>query len=219
MRRLLAGLGATALFLGACAATPPPGSDVPASSTAPAASAASGEAAVPGQPLAATDVLEAMRDSTRPGGVPEELQTDDIAAAVADLVWTFDGQPWDTIVAGGSCGGDDCMLELAGSQEGTAGEDVWVFEVQPQTGAVSVASADLHAVPADRIDALDRAARAVVGDDLPDELALTAVRWLPPPETGFVLAYRSGDEEGSCSVDVVLDASASRVEDLTANAC
>lgn len=160
-----------------------------------------------------------MRDSRRPGGVPEELQTDDIAAAVADLVWTFDGQPWDTIAAGGSCGGDSCTLELAGSPEGAAGEDVWVFEVQPATGAVSVASADLHGVPGGRVDALDSAARAAAGDDLPDGLALTSVRWLPPPETGFALAYRSGDEEGSCSVDVVLDATASRVEDLTASDC
>jgi len=210
-------MGATALVLAACTVTPPPGSSAPASSAV--ASSTSGEAAVPGQPLTATEVLEAMRDSRRPGGVPEELWTDDIAAAVADLVWTFDGRPWDAIAASGSCGGATCTLELAGSQEGTAGEDVWVFEVQPAAGTVSVASADLHAVPAGRVDALDSAARAAAGDDLPDDLALTAVRWLPPPDTGFTLAYRSGDEEGSCSVDVVLDATASRVEDLTASNC
>ena len=210
-------MGATALGLAACTVTPPPGSSAPASSAV--TTSTSGEASVPGQPLTATDVLEAMRDSRRPGGVPEELWTDDIASAVADLVWTFDGRPWDAIAASGSCGGATCTLELAGSQEDAAGEDVWVFEVQPAAGAVSVASADLHAVPADRVDALDSAARAAAGDDLPDDLALTAVRWLPPPDTGFTLAYRSGDEEGSCSVDVVLDATASRVEDLTISDC
>jgi len=35
---------------------------------------------------------------------------------------------------------------------------------------------------------------------------LTNVRWLPPPdETQFVISYRSGGEEGSCSADITVD--------------
>ncbi|HEX7197446.1 MAG TPA: hypothetical protein VF364_11515, partial [Candidatus Limnocylindria bacterium] len=47
-----------------------------------------------GRPFDAEAILAAMRDSRRPGGVPDEMQTDAIAAAVADAIWTIDGEPW-----------------------------------------------------------------------------------------------------------------------------
>jgi hypothetical protein len=220
-RRLLVGLGLAVLGAGCTVAPPPSGtlSTDPATLRSQLASASAEGAAIPGQPFAAADILAAMRDSRRPGGVPDELETDAIAAAAADLLWTFDGGPWTDITAGGSCGADACTLELAGAPDGAAGEDVWVLDIQPSTGAVTVVSADLHGLPVDALEGLDRAARDAAGNDLPDDLLLAGARWLPPPDPGFVLAYRTGDEEGSCAADLRLDATATTVEELTATGC
>lgn len=174
----------------------------------------------PGRPYDAEDLLEAMRDSRRPGGVPTELQEPGIAARLAERLWTFDGEPWDAVAAGGSCGPSTCTLELSGGTEAADGEDVWVFAVDPTDGAVEVVSADLHAVPDETAAALDRWARAIDAAGLLDGLLYTTLRWLPPPaEDRFRLAYRSGNEEESCAVDLELDAAAGRIVEITPSGC
>lgn len=213
----------------ACATDPaPPPSSTPAATADPtpseAASSAPASAGIgltaPGRPYEASDLLEAMRDSRRPGGVPVELQEETIARAAAEELWTIRGEPWTAIAAGGSCGPGTCTLELSGRHEDSSGEDVWVFAVDPATGSVEVVTADLHAVPEDLATALDRLARDLDGDGLLDDLLFTSVRWLPPPdEDRFRLAYRSGDEEGSCSVDLELDAGAGRITDALPTGC
>ena len=174
----------------------------------------------PGRPYGADDVLEAMRDSRRPGGVPAELQERGIAADVADQLWTLDGEPWDAIAAGGACSPSACTLELSGSTDASEGEDVWRFTVDLTSGAVEVVNADLHAVPNEVAVALDRMARALDEEGLLDDLLYTSVRWLPPPaEDRFRLAYRSGNEEESCSVDLELDAAAGRITEVEPSGC
>jgi hypothetical protein len=213
--RLLAAVAALALA-GCGTAAPPTTSSGP-----PDASAAAPVALPdPGRPYDADGLLEAMRDSRRPGGVPTELQNPGIAAELAERLWTFDGSPWNAIAAGGSCGPSTCALELSGGSAATDGEDVWVFAIDPASGAVDVTSAALHAVPDETAAALDRWARALDADGLLDGLVYTAVRWLPPPaDDRFRLAYRSGDEEGSCSVDLELDAAAGRITEVTPSGC
>jgi hypothetical protein len=228
--RLLA--AAAILALSACgtsAPTPSPGPSGAATASAtptalPATPDPSPSAPIalpdPGRPYDADDLLAAMRDSRRPGGVPTELQDAGIAAELAERLWTFDGQPWNAIAAGGSCGPSTCTLELSGGTEATEGEDAWVFAIDPASGAVEVTSADLHAVPDETAAALDRWARALDADEVLDGLLFTAVRWLPPPaEDRFRLAYRSGDEEGSCSVDLELDAAEGRITEVTPSGC
>ncbi|MGZ8562683.1 MAG: hypothetical protein ACXWWU_03595 [Candidatus Limnocylindria bacterium] len=174
----------------------------------------------PGRPYDAGDLLEAMRDSRRPGGVPTELQDADIAAELAEQLWTFDGEPWDAIAAGGSCDASTCTLELSGGTEAAEGEDAWVFAIELASGTVEVANADLHAVPDETSAVLDRWARALDADGLLDGLLYTAVRWLPPPaEDRFRLAYRSGGEEESCSVDLELDAAGGRITEVLPSGC
>lgn len=174
----------------------------------------------PAKPFAADDILAAMRDSRRPGGVPVELQTDEVAAAVADVLWTLEGDPWDTISAGGNCDAGTCTLELAGGIPGAEGEDLWVLAVDPATAMVEVVTADLHAVPSEAAESLDRLARSAEGGGALDDLLLTSVRWLPPPDAGrFVLAYRSGDEEESCSMDVELDVETITVSEVATSGC
>jgi hypothetical protein len=166
----------------------------------------------PGRPYTADDILDAMRDSRRPGGVPDEIETQAVAQAVADAVWTFDGEPWAAMSIGGSCGATTCSLDIVGTRPDSAGEDVWSFAVDPAGSDVTVLSSDLGAIPDATAGRLDAIARNLAAPEVLDGLVLATVRWLPPPESGaYALAYRSGDEEGSCSVDVVLDASGLRI--------
>jgi hypothetical protein len=194
---------ALALALAACAG---PGPDAIASLGQPATAVQSG-VPIPsaGLPYHAAAMLAAMRDSTRPGGVPDALETDAVAAAVADQIWTWDGQPWQTISVGGACGPAECSLDVAGSVDGMAGADLYTFTVEPASGDVTPESADLHGYPAELDSVLDQMARAAAGDELGD-LAFASARWLPPPDQGrFWLAYRMGGEEGTPGLDLLLD--------------
>ncbi|MDQ3689114.1 MAG: hypothetical protein M3406_03595 [Chloroflexota bacterium] len=160
-----------------------------------------------GRPFDAVTIIEAMRDSRRPGGVPDELETDAIAAALAEEVWTVDGEPWATMSTGGSCGPQTCTLEVAGAATGAQGEDLWVFEVSPNSGDVRIVSADLRSLPSELIGQLDALTRALSNGRIGADLSLTNVRWLPPPHASqFVISYRSGGEEGSCGADITVDA-------------
>ncbi|HET6381119.1 MAG TPA: hypothetical protein VFH63_08855, partial [candidate division Zixibacteria bacterium] len=171
----------------------------------------------PGRPYDATAVLAAMRASTRPGGVPPELQADAIAAAVAEQLWTWDGRPYPVLQVGGTCGPRACSLELAGTPSGAAGSDLYVFSVVPAASVVRLEAADLHGYPA----ALDEALDALVRTRLPATelagLAFTAAAWQPPPnETVMRVAYRSGGEEGAPAVDVIVDVAAGEVLEVRA---
>lgn len=220
--RVLAMAG-MAITLAACSGPPPPSSE-PAASTA--SSVVIGDPGnpislrPPGKPFDAQDILDAMRDSRRPGGVAAELQTEPIAAAVADAIWTLQGEPWDAIAASGGCDAGSCTLELAGSAAGDAGEDVWVLSVDPATAEVTVVNADLHGIPTAAVEAIDRLARAADGRAALDDLLLTSVRWHSPPgEDTFALAYRSGDEEESCLMDVRLDVASGELTEVAASGC
>ena len=161
----------------------------------------------PGRPFDPAMLLAVMRESRRPGGVPDEIETDAIATALAGAIWTFDGQPWTTTSASGSCGPEVCTLEIAGVRDGMTGDDLWVFAVTPATGAVEVVSAELRSLPAKVPDAVDELVRSLDANESLAGMLLTSLKWLPPPdEWGFVASYRSGGEEGSCGVDVTLDA-------------
>jgi hypothetical protein len=161
----------------------------------------------PGRPFDAATLLALMRESRRPGGVPDALETDAIATALAGAIWTFDGRPWTTTAVGGSCGPATCTLEIAGARADLAGDDLWAFAISPATGAVEVVAAQLRALPAELPIAVDELVRAADADESLAGLLLASLTWLPPPEDGrFLASYRSGGEEGSCGVDVTLDA-------------
>jgi hypothetical protein len=217
----------------ACAVDDPPpptrsapsasGTATPAASSAEASPSPSGdEVPLPqfGQPFDAVHILNLMRDSRRPGGVPAVVQERAIAERIAEAIVTYGGQPWETATAGGTCGSNLCTVELAGTMSDATGEDLWVFEVEPDTGRVTLASAELRALPGELVSALDAHARRLTAELDRDDMALATVRWLMPPEAAhFLLAYRSGGEEGSCSLDVELDADAGEVVDVREAGC
>ena len=103
-----------------------------------------------------------------------------MAAAVADQLWTWDGQPWQTLSVGGACGAAECSLEVAGSTDGMAGADLYASVIDRATGEVTLELSDLHAYPATlgdgaRRDGAHRSRRRA------DGLGLRLRRWLPPP--------------------------------------
>jgi hypothetical protein len=210
--RWLALAGATCVvLLSACGGPMPsaaPDASVEASRAAPsgAPSGAAGTLATPGTPYTAGDVLAAMRDSRRPGGVPDELETDALAGEVAAELWTWDGEPWTSWSVAGSCGVESCTLDVAGSAANGAGTDLYSFDVFRETGAVALASTDLHGYPPALEARLDAVARGSLDAASLEGLSLVGVRWLPPPETDrYWLAYRSGGEEGAPRLDALLD--------------
>jgi hypothetical protein len=160
----------------------------------------------PGRPYDAAAVLQAMRSSRRPGGVPDSLETEAIARAIAERLWTFDGAPWPAMVVGGSCGPERCTVDVAGTPDGADGEDLYTFSVAPAEATVNLLVADLHGYPSSLDSLLDAVAQHGLPPGRLDGLKLLGARWLPPPDTGqFVLSYRSGGEEGSQALDVVID--------------
>jgi hypothetical protein len=167
----------------------------------------------PGRPYAAAAILDAMRNSRRPGGVPQQLQTDAVAQSLASAIWTYAGEAWQQApVIGASCGPQRCTVDVAGTPAGGAGEDLYTFSVVPESGAASVLVADLHGYPAELDAVLDALARSQLEASRLEGLAMAGARWLPPPDTGqFVLSYRSGGEEGSPALDVVVDLPAGKV--------
>lgn len=200
------------LSSGAPTASVGQGSVSPGASAAPSGQALPIALPSPDRPYDAGDVLAAMRDSRRPGGVADELETEPIAAAVAAELWTFDGSPWPAIVAGGSCGPETCTLEIAGTPEGAAGEDLYIFEIRPAASSLEGAFAELRGLPAALLTDLDAYAIAR-WPDAPMPGPLASGRWLPPPEFGrFVLSYRSGGEEGSPAVNAAVDLEAETVD-------
>ena len=52
-------------------------------------------------------------------------------------------------------------------------------------------------------------------------MVLSSLAWLPPPGADrFAMSYRSGGEEGSCGVDLVIDADeASIVDEISIGDC
>jgi hypothetical protein len=207
---------ASLILLTAACSAPSPTTPLPTSqsSNTPSVEPSASVALEPGQPYDAAAILEAMRTSPRPDGVPDELQTDAIADAIAQTIWTIDGQPWEAILIDASCGPSSCLIEVAGTREGAAGDDVWTFSRASDGEAAAVVDAvQLHAIPEHVVADLDRRARSLLGPDA-EGMTITAAAWQPPPDGHrFELSYRSGGEEGSCGLDVVLDTDRGEIAD------
>lgn len=225
------------LLLAACTDTPPvtptaaspSASPTPIRTPEPTATGSPEEAAspagiplpAPGRPWDGAALLEEMGSSTRPDGVPSEVQTPAVADALARTVWTVDGTPWETMAIGGFCGPSTCTLDLAGAHLGRAGEDLWTVEVTLATGDVTPVVSDVRSLPWDLVDDLDRLARSLDDDGGLGPMVLASARWLPPPaEPGrFVLSYRSGGEEGSCAREILIDADDGEIVEQGASGC
>lgn len=218
-----------AIVVAACGAAPPDSprdgtpaatpSGVPSPDPAITPQPSASSAGQVGRPFVASDILEAMRLSRRPGGVPDELQTEAIAWAIADEIWTLGGAPWTSIVVGGSCGPTECTLEVSGAPAEAVAEDLWVFTITPASGAVAVASTVLRGMSPSLLDRADGVVRNSPSAPA-SEAILTSGRWLPPPDDGeLILSYRTGAEIGACGVDYTVDVDGGTVIDESIVSC
>ncbi|HEX6140804.1 MAG TPA: hypothetical protein VF013_10170 [Candidatus Limnocylindria bacterium] len=198
-------LVAAILLLAACSSPNPTGA--PASGSAPASASASAAATGPGRPYGAEQILEALRASTRLGGVPDDLETPEVAGAIAEQLWTFTGEPWEAFYVTSRCPGNDtCILELFASASGSEGADSYAFSVTRDDGHVELTGSDLAAVPASALAELDAAIRAGVPASRLEGMAAVGVRWqLPPEQDRLWVSYRSGGEEGSPSLGILVE--------------
>jgi hypothetical protein len=210
-RRALALLSLTlTLALAACGGPSPSGRTSRA--TVAGSPVPSARAVTPGRPYDAATLLTAMQESRRPGGVPDQLETNALAATLSERVWTWNGQLWTTLSIGGACGPSSCSLDVAGSSDGAAGADLYTFAVAGD-GEVTRVTADLHAYDASLDATLDAAGRAAAADQLTG-LAYLGASWLPPPDQGrYWLAYRSGGEEGAPGLDLLLNLATGQILD------
>lgn len=160
-------------------------------------------------------LLAAMLASRRPGGTPDRLETRAVVEALAPHVQTLGGEPWATLSVGGSCGPDRCTLEVGGTPSGDShGEDLYIFSIDPTTASVQLLESNLRGIAVATVIALDRAARTSWEGDL-STLRLGSARWLPPPASGsYVLSYRSGGEEGSPAIDLLINAATGEIRSL-----
>src|SRR5574338_1284973 len=189
-------LAVAIVLLAACSSPNPTGG--PVSASAATSASASSVAAGPARPYSAEQVLEALRASTRLGGVPDDLETLEVASAIAEQLWTFTGEPWQAFNVTSRCAGDgSCSLELFASASESEGTDSYTFTVTRADGQVELTGSDLAAVPTSVVTELDAAIRAAVPASRLDGTAAVGARWqLPPQQDRLWVSYRSGGEEG-----------------------
>ncbi len=113
----------------------------------------------PGPAFDAATLLDAMRTSRRPGGVPDQLRDRpdrcDPRRDALDLRRRTVGDHGHRRLMWHA----DLLARGCGNPPGPLGEDLWVFEIVPGTGSVTVASADLSSLPIEIVDPLDDLAR------------------------------------------------------------
>jgi hypothetical protein len=164
------------------------------------------------------DMFAAAMFRTSSIRLPDLLKSEFIAAAFADRVWTYDGQPYREMLFSGSCSDDGsrCEASVLGLPAYAPDRNVsdhYSFSVDFRSGPVVKEEGHvLHGFPAEAASGLDDLARSLVPDERLAGARLTSVAWtLPPPENAFGLIYRLGDLEGSRLTTVTIDLDARKV--------
>ena len=168
----------------------------------------------------------AMTSSIR---LPYPLKSEFVAAAFADRIWTYDGQPYRETLFSGSCSddGSTCHVSLealpAFAPDREASDHYW-FDIEVRSNPIVTGEGHvLRGYPAEAASGIDDLVRSLVPAERLAGTRLTSVAWeLAPPENAFVVIYRLGDLEGSRQTTVTIDLDAKKVlsiEDQTSNAC
>ena len=146
-----------------------------------------------------------------PYNFPRELQTDFVAAALADRIWTFDGRPYRELSISGSCdegGLGRCDLSVSGLPAFAPNRetnDHYYFSVNVQSAVVIPGASGLEAYPPELGPEVDALVRSLDTERQLQKQGLRGVEWaLPPPDDAFRLVY-GGDNEGDLMIYVTLD--------------
>jgi len=167
-----------------------------------------------GTPYTADDLWAVM--CTERWGLAAQARQPWIAAALAPRIWTYDGQPYQELSVGARCESGDRQCDL--QVEGTPGyapdrdaSDEYIFEVLFETRTIEDVDVGLGGFPHERVPEIDRAVRALIGDQIGDR-QFQGLSWLlQPPDDGFRLRYGHGDTEGEQALLVEYDRATNRV--------
>ena len=168
----------------------------------------------PGRPYTADDLMPFLVSA--PIGFPADLRRREIAEAVADRVSTYDGRPFRNVFFGGSCENDSCEFNLTGLPDFAPtmdDVDIWSFRADLRTGVVSESGRPLlrglpPGLPAD----LGRRVRELETTGRLQGLDVLSTQWVASPdESGYLLRYGRGLEEGDPEWLVMIDATRTRI--------
>jgi hypothetical protein len=150
--------------------------------------------AKPGPTLVATDLLNSA-----------------VAAAIADAIWTWDGQSYDRWWIEAYCA-RTCELVIQGipASDIAGEEDMYHFhQFDPSRPAQTLELGDypsLGGYPAALDPEIEQLGRALDEGGVLDDLGYFHASWFPPPRSGEFLAFFSdGNEEGGSNAYVWLN--------------
>lgn len=172
----------------------------------------------PAHPYSAADI-QGLFVGAGPG-FPAELRTAPTAEALANAIWSFDGQPFRTVWLDGSCESGRCEFSATGLPRFAASVDdvdVYTLVLDQASGIYSEPSRpSLHGFPPQLVDELDTLAKALDVQGRFKDKPLLGVEWqIPPPDDAFVLRYGDGNEELDPTVRVVLARGDGRLVSIT----
>jgi len=154
-----------------------------------------------GRPYDGAAVLALMRAQGLPA-IDPALLDEGVAAAVADNLWTYDGQPYRRLIFEGRCEGAGCALGVTGlptfASDATFA-DAYRWMIEPGAAALRTEGGwpSLSGYPHELDPELEAEARALAGGDL-DDLQLSSIRWLPDAEDRlFELQFDDGLDQAS----------------------
>jgi hypothetical protein len=158
----------------------------------------------PGRPYTADAMLAVLEAAPAPM-IPRELRRAELAAALAEQIWTIDGRRHEAIEVFVTCEASCRLSVLAGPPDRFAARDLYDFTVDRETLDVALQSSELWA-PTGLAAQLDAMAQAAAPEQL-EGLFYERAAWLPPPEFGrFVLEYQKFVADGGTqTVHVLLD--------------
>jgi hypothetical protein len=199
---LMAMVGVLGAACGSIVNSPPPTPKAPytlAPPTPPISAVATVAPTEPGQPYVAEDLASYI--NAAPVGFPTALRTPAVAEALADRIWTFDGQPYRDLWLAGSCENGACEFSATGVPAFARSADVvdaYFLKVNLGSGLFSDGGRpSLKGLPSELVPRLDAIARAHDAAALLADEALLGATWeIPPPAGTFLLRYGRGLEEG-----------------------
>jgi hypothetical protein len=154
-----------------------------------------------GRPYTPEQITALLEDwiTSHPVAIAPMLQAPAVVKAIAnvlaDTIYTYDGQPYQRVYFGGSCGEPPtlCDLTMTGVPPFTADPEVgdgYYWEVRPQIPLVTLTDAGLGGFPREIVDSLDTLARSLDTEGRIGDRTLQSAQWaFPPPDDAFLLSY------------------------------
>ena len=210
------GAGLVAAALAACGPVMPSATDAGASKASPAGSPStsvapspSPAADLPGRPYDGATLLALMRAQRQPA-LDASLVREDVANAMAQQVWTYDGMPYQATLFEAACEGPTCTVGLTGLPAFATDPtfaDTYRWVLDPGSAALQPEGAwpSLSGYPHELDAELAAEAQRLDTDGRLDGLQLSSARWVSDAgRRTFQLQFDDGLDPAS-GVSVLLN--------------